>query len=97
MLSVAFPSSLLAPSPGEVWAASLVERGRAQLFATVDSGDGPGPRWPLFDVTEGELILPPPPGSGVVVIAVGIEDGTSAQPTDVATLRRLVELGLKTK
>lgn len=73
--------------PGVAW---LVERGRAQVFAVLTGTERPASRHPLFDVGPGGLLLAPAPGAPVALVAVGIEEGTSARLMAMGDLRRAV-------
>jgi ATP-binding cassette subfamily C protein len=60
--------------PATAW---LVTEGRVHVFATRSDQDARARR-PLFTVQTGELLLAPPAGSPVQLVAVGLEDGTTA-------------------
>jgi NHLM bacteriocin system ABC transporter ATP-binding protein len=83
--TLAANSPLPLDEPDAAW---LVEAGRAQVFAVLTGTGRPEARHSLFDVGPGELLLPPAPGSPVTLLAVGIEDGTSARLLAAADLRR---------
>ncbi len=63
--------------------------GRVQVFA-VPTDVVPSARSPLVAAGEGDLIIPPPPGVGATLIAVGIDQATTVRPVETSALRRLV-------
>ncbi|HEY8029431.1 MAG TPA: NHLP bacteriocin export ABC transporter permease/ATPase subunit [Gaiellaceae bacterium] len=68
--------------PGTAW---LLESGRVQVFAVRPGGRSA--RLPLFTVGSGELLLPPPAGGDVELIAVGLVDDTAAHPVPLEHVR----------
>lgn len=68
--------------PTTAW---LIVKGRVHVFAIRRDSDI-APREPLFTVNAGELMLPPPPGAQVGLLAVGLEDDTVAGSLPIAEL-----------
>jgi NHLM bacteriocin system ABC transporter ATP-binding protein len=67
--------------PSTAW---LLESGRVQVFAT--RRDGESARVPLFTVGPGGLLLAPPDGAAVALVAVGLLDDTAAHAIPAAHL-----------
>jgi NHLM bacteriocin system ABC transporter ATP-binding protein len=74
--SRAVPANLPLPldDPSTGW---MVTQGRVHVFAERRDGELAGRR-PLFTLQTGELMLSPPAGAPVALVAVGLEDGTTA-------------------
>jgi len=68
--------------PGTAW---IVVRGRVQIFAVRRDTDAAA-REPLFTVGLGELIVPPPAGAALGLLAVGLEDDTVVGSLPLAEL-----------
>jgi len=64
----------------------VVASGRVAVFA-LRLGDGhPSRRIPLFECGPGEMLIAPPAGAPLALLAVGIAEGTSVQPVPLAEL-----------
>ncbi len=81
------PLPLDDPSTG--W---IVTQGRLRLFALRRDGETSA-REGLFTVERGQLILPPPAGSPLGLVAVGLEDDTVAGAIPLATLESSMASG----
>ncbi len=75
--------------PDTAW---IVTRGRVQVFALRRDGEAAA-REPLFTVELGELILPPPAGSALGLLVVGLEDDTVVGALPLANLATAAESG----
>jgi NHLM bacteriocin system ABC transporter ATP-binding protein len=64
----------------------LLESGRVQVFAARHESGRPAARHPLFSVGSGGLLLAPPPGAALALVAVGLDDESAARPLSLAEL-----------
>jgi NHLM bacteriocin system ABC transporter ATP-binding protein len=64
----------------------LLESGRVQVFAARHESGRPAARHPLFSVGPGGLLLAPPRGAALALVAVGLEDDSVARPLPLAEL-----------
>jgi NHLM bacteriocin system ABC transporter ATP-binding protein len=65
----------------------LLASGRVQVFAAQHESRRPAARHPLFSVGPGGLLLAPPPGAALALVAVGLDDESAARPLPLAELR----------
>lgn len=74
---------------GQAW---LIESGRVQVFAYTP-GETAGRRVPLVSVEAGGLVMPPPQGSPVALLATGLTDTTTVRPVLRAALVEAADTG----